>query len=131
MKKLVSIILLCAGPALAWDTVRLAVPTVAHESDWRDALAAAWTGRTEVAIRYGRVDVLTPSQAIELDYSHKYHEALGQALHYADETGRQGVAALIVDSQIDPVKMEWIERWMNRHNVKMVVLMRGRESINP
>ena len=45
----------------------------------------------------GRVDVLTDTQAIELDWlkGNKFHEGIGQALHYGDVTGQQPVLALI------------------------------------
>jgi hypothetical protein len=44
-----------------------------------------------------RVDVLTGTQAIELDWlkGNKFHEGIGQALHYGDVTGQQPVLALI------------------------------------
>jgi hypothetical protein len=45
----------------------------------------------------GRVDVLTDTQAIELDWlkGNKFHEGIEQALHYGDVTGQQPVLALI------------------------------------
>lgn len=123
---LLAAILFASGTAGAWEVVRLPVPPGAPESAWRDALARAWTGRVEVAVAYGRVDVLTEGMAVELDFAHKYHEALGQALHYAGETGRQGVAALIVTGQIDGTKMEWIEALLARHGIALVLLIRGK-----
>jgi hypothetical protein len=124
-KAMFATILLAAVTAAGWEVVRLSVPPGAKEAVWRDALARAWTGRVEVAVAYGRVDVLTEGTAVELDFAHKYHEALGQALHYSHETGRQGVAALIVTGQIDGAKMEWIEALCNRHGVRLVILIRG------
>ena len=43
------------------------------------------------------MDVLTDTQAIELDWlkGNKFHEGIGQALHYGDVTGQQPVLALI------------------------------------
>lgn len=37
----------------------------------------------EVPVRYGRIDLLTSDYAIEVDKLEKFHEAIGQALHYA------------------------------------------------
>ena len=39
------------------------------------------------------MDVLTDTQAIELDWlkGNKFHEGIGQALHYGDVTGQQPV----------------------------------------
>lgn len=129
-KALVSLLffLLLAMPALAFDVIQLAVPAGAHEAAWRDALAAWYQGKTEVVVEYGRIDVLTRWSAIELDYLDKYHESLGQALHYADETGRQGVAALILESRDEVAsqneKLLWIEKFMRRHDVTLIVLIR-------
>jgi hypothetical protein len=43
--------------------------------------------------------VITKTEAIEVDFPHKWHEGFGQAMHYADATGKKGVLALIAYSQ--------------------------------
>ena len=70
------------------------------EAAWTAALAAHLGGEAEQEIDgvvAGRVDVLTGTQAIELDWlkGNKFHEGIGQALHYGDVTGQQPVLALI------------------------------------
>ena len=87
--------LLLAAQAPAWDELSYDLPSGARESLWRDALAAALGGRTEVRIPEGRVDVLTDDEAIEIDFQHKWKEGLGQCLVYARATGRRPVLALI------------------------------------
>lgn len=37
----------------------------------------------------GRVDCLSATHAIEVDFSGKWHQALGQALYYSTETGKR------------------------------------------
>ena len=64
------------------------------EAAWTTALAAHLGGEAEQEIDgvvAGRVDVLTGTQAIELDWlkGNKFHEGIGQALHYGDVTGQQ------------------------------------------
>jgi len=120
------IVAMLAGQAVAWDIIRLAVPDRAHESTWRDALADKLHGTTEVYVTYGRVDVLTATEAIELDFAHKYHESLGQALHYAHETGKVGVIALIFDGRdkMDSTQLDWIEALCNESHVRLIVLIR-------
>jgi hypothetical protein len=54
-------------------------------------------GATEVRIPGGRVDILNDTYAIEVDRAGKWHEAIGQALHYADATGRKPAIALFDD----------------------------------
>ena len=79
----------------AWDEVSFDLPSGAKESQWRDALAAALGGKTEVRIPEGRVDVLTETEAIEVDFQHKWKEGLGQCLVYGGSTGKKPVLALI------------------------------------
>jgi len=53
-------------------------------------------GALEVPVQYGRIDILTPDFAVEVDRLSKFHEGIGQALHYAKETGRRPGLALFV-----------------------------------
>ncbi len=85
--------------ANGWESYIFDLPSNVKESVWRDALAERLHGQTEVCIDGGRIDVLTETMAIEIDFPHKWHEGLGQALHYADATGKQGAVALIAYSQ--------------------------------
>ena len=43
-----------------------------------------------------RVDILTEDLAIEVDFAKIYYEAIGQACHYAEMTGRKPAILLIV-----------------------------------
>jgi hypothetical protein len=120
--------MLCALPALAWDMLPLAVPAGAPEAAWRDALAKAWDGKTEVKIPYGRIDVESRNFVIELDFLHKWAEGMGQAAFYAESTGKQGIVALIVEDpgvlNIQAVidKLTKIEELYNKHDLHLVVL---------
>ena len=84
-----------------WRTIALpGVDGSDTEAAWTTALAAHLGGEAEQEIGgvvAGRVDVLTDTQAIELDWlkGNKFHEGIGQALHYGDVTGQQPVLALI------------------------------------
>jgi hypothetical protein len=66
------------------------------EADWADALAEALHGQQEVRIEHGRIDVLSASYAIEVDWFAKWHEGLGQAAHYSVATGKAPAVALIL-----------------------------------
>jgi len=96
---MVAIVMLSTTIVTAWDSYFFDLPSNAKESAWRDALAENLDGQIEIPIEGGRIDVLTDTMAIELDWPHKWHEGLGQALHYADATEKQGVVALISYSQ--------------------------------
>ena len=54
-------------------------------------------GATEVVVEAGRADIVNGTYAIEVDRIHKWHEAIGQAIHYAEETGKQPAIALFDD----------------------------------
>lgn len=62
---------------------------VSEHDDWKHRLATAFHGREEVVtISGGRCDVVTKRFAIEVKSSEKWRKALGQALSYADELGK-------------------------------------------
>jgi len=68
-------------------------------------------GKLEVPIKYGRIDILTNSYAVEVDRLSKFHEGIGQCLHYAHETGRKPGLAIFCPkpSQKGPEKDEICE----------------------
>lgn len=124
-----AILLFTSSLAEAWDHYEFDLPAKMKESAWRDALAARLDGQSEVRIEGGRIDVLTDEWAIELDWPHKWHEGLGQALHYADATGKQGVVALISYTQgADQLRektrrrFELVERQCEKNGIKLIVL---------
>ena len=68
------------------------------EAYWQRAFNELYAdGATEVAVEAGRADIVNGTYAIEVDRIQKWHEAIGQALHYANETGRQPAIALFDD----------------------------------
>jgi len=63
----------------------------------------AWCkGKTEVRLPNGnRADCVTEDYAIEVDFASKYHEAVGQALDYAEQTGKKPGILLIIERDKD------------------------------
>ena len=119
--------------ARAWESLTFALPSGAQEKFWRDALAKEWHGQTEQVIEGGRVDVLTTNAAVEVEFPDKWHEGIGQALHYAHATGRPGVLAVISYAQGDASlrnnsrqKLELIEKQCTEAGLRMVVLFPNR-----
>ncbi len=87
-----------------------------NERDYQEAFNKVYFGgraQMEVPVKYGRVDLLTDDYAIEVDRLEKFHEAIGQALHYARETGRNpAVAIFIIDHEPgDKEKLKYV-RWL-------------------
>lgn len=71
------------------------------EAYWQHAFNEVFAdGATEVIVEAGRADIVNSTYAIEVDKIQKWHEAIGQALHYAKETGKQPAIALYDDGSI-------------------------------
>lgn len=122
-----------ATPVLAWESLTFNLPSGGKESLWRDELSRCWKGRTEQRIEGGRIDVLTDRYAVEVEFPHKWHEGLGQALHYANASGKQGVLAVIAYAQGEAnlqgksrQQLEMIEKLCRANDIKMVVLFPNR-----
>lgn len=112
-------------------TITLQVKENSHEKEWTSALANTINGKSEVQVDRGRVDVMTDVYAIEIDFLRKWHEGLGQAIHYGDDSSRIGVLALIIEG-IDKEKeiqqsdlLKKIERLCLEKGVKLILLRSG------
>ena len=114
--------------AAARNPICLALDKTNREAYWSDALSTRLRGTAEHQVEHGRVDVLTADLAIEVDWFKKYHEGIGQALHYAMETGKQPAVALIVKPAEAPLdaqmasKLRLIERLTAQHGIHLFVL---------
>lgn len=72
------------------------------ESDYRDLWCEDRYGETEVVLSdRTRVDCLTADFAVEVDFSDKWAEAIGQSLHYAKMTDRKPGIVLVLESDSD------------------------------
>lgn len=76
----------------------LTTPALASEAINRDLLCAGM--QTEVTLANGtRVDCISDTHAIEVDWSAKWAESIGQALSYAASTGKTPGVFLICKSR--------------------------------
>ncbi|MEN6621922.1 MAG: hypothetical protein ABFD50_10270 [Smithella sp.] len=75
----------------------------------------------EIPVKYGRIDLLTKDYAVEVDRLEKFHEAIGQALHYARETGKKpAIAIFIVDHKRgDKEKLKYVIWLCNYYKIKV------------
>jgi len=131
---IVFLLLLAAASAPAWESYILDLPSGIRESAWRDALSQRLGGKAEVPVKNGRIDVLTTNEAIEIDWPHKWHEGLGQALHYAAATGRTGVLALISYSlgpdnlrRRSRERFDMVEKICRKSGIKLIILFPSRQ----
>ena len=98
--------------------------TLRTEKDYQIAFNRVYfhsKAKMEVPVKYGRIDLLTDDYAIEVDSLEKFHEAIGQALHYAKETGKKpGIAFFIVEpKQSDHEKLKYLIRLCNYYKIKV------------
>ena len=94
------------------------------EKDFQNAFNRVYfQGRAEmeVPVKYGRIDLLTGDYAIEVDKIDKFHEGIGQALHYARETGKKpGLAIYITDpTEYDLEKLRYVRRLCQTLGIKV------------
>ena len=94
------------------------------EKDFQNAFNRVYfQGRAEmeVPVKYGRIDLLTGDYAIEVDKIDKFHEGIGQALHYARETGKKpGLAIYITDpTEYDLEKLKYVRRLCQTLGIKV------------
>jgi hypothetical protein len=119
-----------AGPLLM-PVMALPVGVSEPEAAWISAFANAVRGQSEVAVEHGRADVVTDEFAFELDWLDKWHEGIGQALHYASATEKRPGLALIMRDGWPPdgptnSKLAEIDRISSKQGIRIVLLRSSR-----
>ena len=115
---------------LLFPVVEVTVADASLESHWAAALASGLSGRVEVPVENGRVRILTEHYSIAVARLEKWHEAIGQAAHYALETGKVPVVAIMLPSDLWPVspvtkaKLMLIDETCVHQGIKLIVLHR-------
>lgn len=87
----------------------LATPAFAQtESEYRDLLCGGKGWEMEAQMSNGtRADCMTDRLAIEVDFAHKWAEAIGQSLNYAAVTGTQPAVILICKRGTEAKCLNW------------------------
>jgi hypothetical protein len=104
MNSLNSIIfLICFIPAQLFAQVA----HIHSEKYYQDKIAQEIHGQTEVVLEDNtRIDIATDTEVIEVEFAHKWYEAIGQSAHYAIMTGKKPVIYLIKESDFDNICIE-------------------------
>lgn len=101
---ILTLTLLLALPALAWPAGH------EHPERWYQEQWCASRGQMEVVLADGtRCDCLTDTHAVEFDFSHKWAEAIGQALNYSAQTGKRPGIVIILERPGDTRYLERIQ----------------------
>jgi len=78
--------------------VRAISKTIHLEKVYQESWCGRIGGRTEVVLSdRTRVDCLTDTYAVEVDFARKWAEAIGQALFYSGKTGKKPGILIIVE----------------------------------
>ncbi|MFZ4438843.1 MAG: hypothetical protein ACOYOS_10480 [Syntrophales bacterium] len=98
--------------------------TLRTERDYQIAFNDAYfhgNAKMEVPVKYGRIDLVTSDYVIEVDRLEKFHEAIGQALHYAKETGKKPAIAIFMEEQRDEdkEKLKYVTRLCGYYKIKV------------
>jgi len=111
MKKAIVLITLFLLPGVS---LARANPERAYQTQW----CASAGGVAEIVLPdRTRVDCLTETHAIEVDFADKWAEAIGQALYYAEATGRAPGILLIMEEQGDQRFLERLHKVTERLGV--------------
>lgn len=97
-----------------------------RETTWNKKLSKELNGKTEVKVSAGRIDVLTDNLAIEVERVSKWHEGVGQALHYGLYSKRQPTLALIIhppSNDSEKNRMDVIQNVCERYGINLIVLV--------
>jgi len=90
--------------------------TIHRERTYQESWCNRAGGLTEVTLSdRSRVDCLTDTYAVEMDFAGKWAEAVGQALFYASMTGKRPAIVLIMEKKGDSRYLKrlylTIEKW--------------------
>ncbi len=122
MKKIILAVVLLVTLALFFSLTNLQFnqdampPNINKPESWySDNWCKSNGGESEVVLSDGtRADCVTENQAIEFDFTKKPYECTGQALHYANKTGKNPLCILI---QREGTSMEKVSRAVQRVSV--------------
>lgn len=74
-----------------------------------------------------RIDCLTDKYAIEVEFSKKWAESIGQSLYYAEMTGKKPAIGLIIrDNKKDKGHLRRVEVLAQKYDIKVFEIYRGR-----
>lgn len=133
MKKILLYLACFIGIIVAATVCVCAATPLIHRTEafYQEKFAKEVGGTREVVLDDGtRIDIATQTEAIEVEFAHKFYEAIGQSLHYAVKTGKNPVIWLIVENQgeekyvqrcVELIKYIYLERGERKQQIKVLV----------
>ena len=88
-------------------------------------------GEVEVRLKDNtRCDCLTSEYAIEIDFSRKWAEAVGQSLHYSRMTGKKAGILLIMQEEKDAKYLTRLNKLIEHHHLSIKVWTTEKSTLN-
>jgi hypothetical protein len=91
MIKILAMLIVCSLPSQAEER---------REAWYITEIAKQLNGQREVTVPRGRVDVVTATHAIEVEFAAKWKNAIGQALWYAHQTNKKAGIVLVMRDEL-------------------------------
>lgn len=96
------------------------LPEKHYQQQWCDER----NGVMEYRVPGGRVDCLTDTHAVEVDFARKWAEAIGQSLYYAHYTGKKPGILLIVSTGKDQIRLKNIKPVVEKLGIEVWVVVK-------
>jgi len=91
-----------------------------HERYYQEISAKQLVGEMEVIQEDStRVDIVTKTHAIEVDFADKWAEGIGQCLHYSGMTGLDAGLILIVEGDKDDKYVELVKKLLIKKSLRI------------
>jgi hypothetical protein len=94
-----------------------------RESYYQEKFATIMKGQKEVTLDdQTRVDVLTDTFAIEVDFAEKWSQSVGQTLYYSEKLNKKAGILLVVNGMFDD---RYVKRLMSvayKHNITVWIM---------
>lgn len=103
----------------------LSLPLMAKklESEYRDAFCDQMGGVREYRLEdRARIDCLSDTYAIEIEFAKKWAEGIGQSLYYAQMSGKKPAIALIMAHGKEEVYLKRLDTVAARHGIKVFII---------
>ncbi|MDD2567519.1 MAG: hypothetical protein PHI89_02930 [Thiovulaceae bacterium] len=128
MQKLLSLLIVLISGILYFLLETPQTPTESedavkkNEKYYQTRMCDALGGEVEhILFDKTRVDCLTREHAIEVDFAKKWAEGIGQALYYAEVTGKKPAVGLIV-GEGDQKYLKRLEKVAQTYRIKVIVI---------
>jgi len=91
------------------------------ESYYEKLFASIIHGQTEVVLKdKSRVDIVTDTFAIEVDFAEKWAESVGQSLYYAQEMDKKPGVLLIIEGRKDDIYLNRLMIMAFKYNIRVM-----------